>query len=120
MEDKSNKTELNHLYEELDSVDEITNPGRREKIEARINDLENYKPIEDNSIDQGFCLLYKKLSYRRKFLRGIWFFIPLQIYAGYLLLARDFNNFQLVVFAFIEIIILFQLFINYKKWKSGM
>jgi len=29
-----------------------------------------------NYIDKGFCLEYKKLSYRRRWIRNLWFMVP--------------------------------------------
>ena len=55
---------------------------------------------EKEKIDKGFSFSYWRLSYRRKFIRTLWF-IPLAV---------------LVILA----VILTQAIYNYKKWKEEL
>ena len=42
-----------------------------------------------NGIDRGFCLLYSRLSYRRKFIRTCWF-LPICIFLVVLMQATSY------------------------------
>lgn len=71
-------------------------------------------------IDKGFELFYWNLSYRRKFIRTIWFFLffifTMLIIPANLMISLNFKR-----FIWILLLILFpiQALYNYLKWKNN-
>jgi len=55
----------------------------------------------DNGIDKGFCLMYHKLSYRRKFIRTIWM-TPFAILVIYIVTSLNPNSIYLFPIGYIK------------------
>lgn len=73
---------------------------------------------EKEKIDKGFSFSYWRLSYRRKFIRTLWF-IPLAVLV-IILVHAAYRSYviTLVSGVFILAVILTQAIYNYKKWKE--
>lgn len=68
-------------------------------------------------IDKGFCLVYNKLSYRRKFIRTLWL---LPVYIAILFMGKHIpNRVKLLVSIPVVIIFVIQARYTYVKWKKG-
>ena len=72
--------------------------------------------------DQGFCLSYSKLSYRRKFIRTIWTFLIGTLVCAVILFTRPVLR-QEPQYIVAGASLLFLLFVaqaayNYSKWQS--
>ncbi len=74
-----------------------------------------------NGLDKGFCLLYKQLSYRRKFIRTLWTiaFLPLLLFLPQLL-SSSVNGSEYFRWLFVLTILIgaAQAVYNYQKWKQ--
>jgi uncharacterized membrane protein len=70
--------------------------------------------------DQGFCLLYAKLSYRRKFIRTVWMAIVGILLASSVFIARPQTRtpFALTFFVILIVIVVAQAVYNYRRWKA--
>ena len=73
---------------------------------------------EKEKIDKGFSFSYWRLSYRRKFMRTLWF-IPLAVLV-IILVQAAYRSYMLTFVSgvFILAVILAQAIYNYKKWKE--
>lgn len=70
-------------------------------------------------VDKGFELFYWNLSYRRKFIRTLWW-TPLSVIALVLIWKSKYNIvLNTIITAALISINLAQLIYNYKKWKSN-
>lgn len=71
-------------------------------------------------IDKGFCVNYWSLSYRRKFLRTVWFGGLTTV--GVLVLPRSYLFFDLiprnVLLLALPVACAFQAVYNYRRWKA--
>jgi len=72
--------------------------------------------------DQGFCLFYHRLSYRRKFIRTIWtFLIGMAIYVAMVAYSPVFRARPTYLAIFAGVLVLLfaaQLAYNYYKWQA--
>ena len=75
--------------------------------------------LSKNGVDDGFQLIYWKLSYRRKFIRTLWL-IPIAIIVS-IYIYVDGNDFYINRLLPCSIIILeaLQLIYTHKKWKDN-
>ena len=76
--------------------------------------------MNEKKVDKGFEFMYKKLSYRRRFIRTLWM-IPLAIILVLCFLYRT----EVSIYVLIPTTILFFVFFflqaynNYKLWKKN-
>lgn len=72
--------------------------------------------MKNEKVDKGFELLYKNLSYRRKFIRTLWL-IPIGIIVG---IVVTYISIIVSIFYWIWLIIttIKQLKDNYTTWKN--
>ncbi len=72
--------------------------------------------MNNDKVDKGFEIFYNKLSYRRKFIRTIWF-IPIGIAVGILI---SYINLIISLFYWLPfvIVVVKQLKYNYTMWKK--
>lgn len=69
--------------------------------------------------DQGFCVNYSKLSYRRKFLRTIWIAVAgILIAAGILVIKPDARAPAVVFLIAILVVSGAQGIDNYRQWQA--
>lgn len=75
----------------------------------------------EEKIDKGFCIIYSKLSNRRKFIRLIWFVffcIP------YTLMLKwgdiSFNFPKDLIYVLLPLVLLIESFRHFKKWKKEL
>lgn len=74
---------------------------------------------QPQKIDKGFCLSYSKLSYRRKFIRTLWFGLLFIIYFFTRMHPSKIIHSPLSWLVGVVILIwLGQATYTYKKWKS--
>lgn len=108
---------LDELYEALDRVDNVEFPDLREKIEARIEELDSsYTP--DGSIDKGYSFLHRKLSPRRKFIRALWVTLLFSIYVAYSLASRELNAIHMILMYVLLFALAYMLVKRYRNWKK--
>jgi len=74
-------------------------------------------------VDKGFCLIYWKLSYRRKFIRTLWG-TPFVVIAVALILYLNpvsaLSRFTPGILSIIIVAVhIIQLIYTYRKWKRG-
>jgi hypothetical protein len=72
----------------------------------------------DQKIDKGFCMLYWRLSYRRKFIRTLW--VGLFSFL-FFLLPSDFAILGVkrnIFISFVLALLLIQALYNLFRWKS--
>jgi hypothetical protein len=73
---------------------------------------------KQQNIDKGYELSYRKLSYRRKFIRTLWM-IPFAIAAVIMLfLTNTEYMFALLMTMLLIVIFVIQLVYTYKKYKA--
>lgn len=77
-----------------------------------------YKDVEKK--DKGFVFAYHKLTYRRKFIRGLWNIPVLSVlfFAIYSFGNVPANELKIIVAMFL-ILIFLDLGYNYMKWKKS-
>ena len=69
--------------------------------------------------DQGFCIVYSKLSYRRKFLRTIWMAVAgVLVAAGIWVLKPEARAPAVVFLIAIMAVSLAQATYNYRQWHA--
>lgn len=68
-------------------------------------------------IDKGFQLIYWNLTYRRRFIRNLWFLPALIILIGFLLFSGDKIFLNRIYPMALLIMCIFELIYNYTKWK---
>ena len=70
-------------------------------------------PKQPRGTDEGFCLSYYHLSYRRKFIRTLWLllFSPLLLFLPPI-------PYRETVLAFILVTGILQAVYNYRKWRA--
>ena len=71
-------------------------------------------------VDRGFCLIYWKLSYRRKFWRTLWtILIGLLLVIGVVAFSsKRFGTLDYLFVAAIAVIGVLQAFYSYYRWQS--
>ena len=107
---------LDDLYDALDRVDNVEFPDLREKIEARIEELDS---SYNGSVDKGFCILYRKLSPRRKFIRATWVTLLFSIYVVYSLASRELSVIHMTLMYIPLFALAYLLIKRYRDWKKG-
>ncbi len=70
--------------------------------------------------DQGFCLNYGKLSYRRKLIRTFWLSAVGILFAAAMLATRPDarTNFTYICLTLLILIAVAQAIYNYRRWKA--
>lgn len=77
----------------------------------------NPPPAKPELIDQGFCLLYYRLSYRRRFWRDI-FFTPLTLILPFLPFSAVSYLERVLLFALMVAITVGSAWYNYDQWQK--
>lgn len=99
----------------------MPNPERKNSQDPPLPVLQGIPQTKEGLIDEGFCLLYYRLSYRRRFLRDlkltplcfIIFVLP-QIPGFYLTPASRFGT-----FLFLLMVSGVSAIYNFRKWKPN-
>lgn len=75
---------------------------------------------ENPKVDRGFCLAYRKLSYRRRFIRYIGL-LPFAFFLPILVLKYDYFKVSEIGVVFLTVLLLvavINIIYNYKMWKK--
>ena len=67
--------------------------------------------------DEGFCLIYWQLSYRRKFIRNLWLF-TIGAAAAPLMLLHFSPKIAFLLFEFFVAVSAISLMYTYRKWQT--
>lgn len=66
--------------------------------------------------DKGFCFIYWKLSYRRKFIRTLWVAALIALVVAVLVVTRP--DLRTIPTAVLAVLTLVQATYNYRKWQA--
>ncbi len=70
-------------------------------------------------IDKGFCLIYNKLSNRRKLITSVWFLGFLIVYLSYIVLDSPTISFLKGSLLSVSLLCgFFHIILCYRKWKK--
>ena len=74
--------------------------------------------MDNEKVDKGFQLIYWKLSYRRKFIRTVWFALFLPLLAFMPQAIKPFGLERVQVIILFALILILQAGYNYYMWKK--